>query len=142
MSLYRGTFVGSGGMPVSGGTFSAAAPGAASQIVNVAGDWTTLGPNVFEGEIDIFSSNPVLQLSMLLEGNGVLDFANTGSVSLILPRETSFTSASTVFLTGLQTAVPEPANILLMVIGLVGVTGLAARCDRGSPKSADVELPQ
>ncbi len=96
-ALYRGTFLGVGGQAVSGGTFSAVAPGAGSQIVNGGGDRTILGPNVFEGEIDIFSFNSVLGLMMTLNGTGVLDFADTGTVSLTLPERTSFASASNAF---------------------------------------------
>lgn len=48
----------------------------------------------------------------------VCDFSNTGQMSLILPPDVSYSSASGVFLTQDATA-PEPASLFLMTLGIL-----------------------
>ena len=54
------------------------------------------------------------------------DFGNTMSFNWILPDDVVVESASGVFMTGLGSAVPEPATWAMMIVGF-GLVGTAAR---------------
>jgi hypothetical protein len=108
--------------PVSSTTFSLAdACSSCSQITS--GDWASLGPTQFIGEIDIFGNDPNLIIAMALSGTGYFDLSNTYTISLVLPSGIGYTSSSGVFLS----AVPIPPAIWLFGSGLIGLVGVARR---------------
>ena len=85
----------------------------------------------FTGVYEIIGASAVIPLDFRLEldaANVVLDFANTGSVSIGKVAGVSFTSDSGVFLTGnpIIGGVPEPASWALIMVGF-GVVGAAVR---------------
>jgi hypothetical protein len=87
---------------------------------------------VFDGYSPSFS----MQLALSCGGPAQCDFAHTGRVSLGLPSNVTFTSASGVFLTDVGgPGVPEPAAWALMLVGVGGV-GLTMRSRRRTIASA------
>ena len=66
------------------------------------------------------------------------NFANTASVSFILPDNVTFTSASGEFLTA-STAVPEPGTWAMMLLGFFGI-GAAIRRSRALAASSGTAL--
>lgn len=96
---------------------------------HVGGSWTTLGTDemVFDGWMDIVGSSATINptLGLYLEcGIGLqCDYGNTAKFSFTnLPGNVSYSSASGVFLTGLNppppNGVPEPALAALVLAGL------------------------
>jgi hypothetical protein len=108
--------------PVSGTSFSLSDSCSVCDIIT-SGNWSSLGPTQFIGEVDIFGNNPNLTLTMGMYGTGYFDLSNTYSVSLVLPAGIGFTSSSGAFLT----AVPLPGAMWLFASGLAGIIGLARR---------------
>jgi hypothetical protein len=53
------------------------------------------------------------------------DYSHTGMVTLNLPSNVTFTSASGVFLTSQQSEVPEPTSAAMALAGLIAAVGLA-----------------
>jgi hypothetical protein len=83
----------------------------------------TLTGFTFTGTLTVTDGEdvPALFLQQLACNNGnICDFGNTSQMSLILPSDVTYTSASGVFLTQSASA-PEPSSLLLMGLGLAGV---------------------
>jgi hypothetical protein len=65
---------------------------------------------------------PIEFLQQVACNNGTIcDYSNTAQMSLVLPSDVTYTSASGVFLTQTGSAVPEPGSMLLMGLGIVAV---------------------
>ncbi len=83
-----------------------------------------------------------LQFALYLDcwGSAVsCDFTNGGHLVLDLPDGVTVTSSSGVFATGGVSAVPEPANLALMLVGIVAIGGISARRRQpGMPRSASL----
>ncbi|HYQ73163.1 MAG TPA: hypothetical protein VET88_14685 [Gammaproteobacteria bacterium] len=84
--------------PVSGTTFDLTVPCTTDCSIITSGNWTSLGPAQFIGEVVIFGNEPNLVINMALSGTGYFDLGNTYSLSLVLPNGVGFTSSSGVFL--------------------------------------------
>jgi hypothetical protein len=93
----------------------------------------------FDGVLPVFdgySPSFAMQLALSCGGPAQCDFAHTARVSLSLPSNVSFTSASGVFLTDVGgPGVPEPAPWALMLLGFGGL-GVAARSRRRTVAAA------
>jgi hypothetical protein len=64
---------------------------------------------------------PIQFIQQLSCSNGTIcDYSNTGQLSLILPSDVTYTSASGVFLTQTASSAPEPSSVLLIGLGLAG----------------------
>jgi hypothetical protein len=72
---------------------------------------------------------PIAFLQQIQCGNGsICDYSNTGQLSLVLPSDVTYTSASGVFLTQTpSSSTPEPSSLLLIGLGLAGVCCLRRR---------------
>jgi hypothetical protein len=71
---------------------------------------------------------PISFIQQLNCNNGtVCDFSNTGQMSLILPSDVSYSSASGVFLTQGATATPEPSLRFLTGFGIVAIGYIGRR---------------
>jgi hypothetical protein len=74
---------------------------------------------------------PIQFIQQLSCNNGTIcDYSNTGQLSLILPSDVTYTSASGVFLTEAASSTPEPSSLLLIGIGLAGFGCLRRRLAR------------
>jgi hypothetical protein len=74
---------------------------------------------------------PIHFIQQLSCNNGTIcDYSNTGQLSLILPSDVTYTSASGVFLTEAASSTPEPSSLLLIGIGLAGFGCLRRRLAR------------
>jgi len=100
----------------------------------VSGSWITATPSLaqFQGTYQL--NGPSVDLALVLTtlaqcGDGMTcNFLDTGSISLGLPSNVSFTSDSGVFLTAAQT--PLPAALPLFATGLGGLGLLSWRRNR------------
>jgi hypothetical protein len=102
---------------------SAEIPGAYETLTCSYTDWVT---TVTESITGPTATIPVgMGMWLDADGNDVADFSQTAAVSLSLPEDVSFTSASGVFLTA---PVPEPSAGWLALIGLGFI--LSAKCLR------------
>ncbi len=75
----------------------------------------------FTGLYTVTNGQPVTfreDFGLDCSGGAACDFSHTSSFSLVLPSNTSFTSASGVLLTQAGTATPEPGTMLLIVPGI------------------------
>lgn len=86
---------------------------------------------VFQGTYALVGPNPVvsvdLKLALSCQDGCVQDYSNTSLISLTLPSDVSFKSASGVFLTPKST-VPEASGWVTILIGGIGMgTGIALR---------------
>lgn len=121
--LGNGNTVGNGGVgstdPVSGTVFDLG--DSCPQCFNASsGNWTTLGPDVFVGEIDIFGDEPYMTLGMSIVGYGYFNIGDTVNISLLMPEGISYTSLSGEFLSAV---VPLPAAGWLIIPGLLAGLG-------------------
>lgn len=98
----------------------------------------------FDGILSVYDGySPGLsfQLGLSCFGPAQCDFSHTGSVSLGLPNNVTFTSASGAFLTESGAgSVPEPATWAMMLMGF-GVLGAALRAARRRRWSQDSATP-
>ena len=88
-----------------------------------SGDWISVGPTLFQGEITIFGDLPEVSLAIGLFGLGFVEFENTVGIALDVPDGLSYTSSSGVFLT----PIPLPAGLWLFASAL---GALLFRCRR------------
>ena len=65
-----------------------------------------------------------LKLNVFCAG-ATCDYSNTGTLTLSLPSNVTFTSASSVFLSAPQSGVPEPSSWAMTVAGLIAALGIA-----------------
>jgi len=73
---------------------------------------------------------PIQFIQQIECGNGTIcDYSNTGQLSLVLPSDVTYTSASGVFLTQTNSA-PEPSTLLLIGLGLAGFPYIRRRVAR------------
>lgn len=85
----------------------------------------------FTGVYDVVGADPDVTFLLGLQGyaaGGTLDYQ--GSMSLGLPTDVTYTSASGVFLSGAVPEVPEPSSWSMILSGL-GLAGLALRQRKG-----------
>jgi hypothetical protein len=84
------------------------------------------GVYALTGSSDVLTTQ--LLLSLQCQGDASCDVSHTGAISLTLPSDVTFTSASGVFLTQPLTATPEPSYaVFLLGLGLAGAIFLARR---------------
>jgi len=76
------------------------------------------------GSYDIFTGLSIFALTQQNPINVEMDFLNTGTFGIRTDPGVTFTSASGVLLTGVTSAIPEPATWAMMItgFGLVGAT--------------------
>jgi hypothetical protein len=110
---WRGTFSGRISDPVAADSYTLAAAPDFQDGTIFDSRWTTTGQTVFLGHVDVRGDLPQLPLELTLYGNGAFDLLSTGRLSLVLPKDASFTSESGVFLA----AVPEPSAALKLALG-------------------------
>ena len=106
-----------GGPPISVSQY-----GWVSETVVSATPSSFLFEGVTSGQGATFSIPVDLKLSLFCQGANC-DYSHTGTLSLNLPSDVTFTSASGVFLMQPAAAAPEPASWLLSVAGLLLVGG-------------------
>jgi hypothetical protein len=91
---------------------------------------------VFSGQGATFTDTVDLKLSVACS-NETCDYSHTGTLSLNLPSNVTFTSASGVFLTQPVSEAPEPGSWAMMAGGLVVLLGMTIK--RRHPRSAHGE---
>lgn len=129
--IWRGTFLGGNTESMSSTIYSIdAAPG--YQWNSASGDWSQTGASVFEGQVDIWGSDPLLNINMWLTGSNNFDLLSTATIDLILPTGSSFTSDSGVFLSargggGGGGTVPTPGSLPLVIAAVSVATPLLVR---------------
>jgi hypothetical protein len=89
--------------PVSGTSFSLSDSCSVCDIIS-SGDWSSLGPTQFVGEVKFFGNAPRLTITLGIFGGGHFDLGNMASVSLMLPADVAFTSSSGAFLTAVESS--------------------------------------
>jgi hypothetical protein len=107
-------------------------PPAFTQLLGFASDSYSLSTSdyTFQGTIAVQGANPVVpiyfQLSLSCSAFSVCSeqYQDTGALSLSLPSNVTWTSASGVFLTS---SVPEPSTLVLAGLSLAGIWGVARR---------------
>lgn len=119
--------------------FFEAGSGFSPPITGPTSGWTTSGFTGltesgfnFTGTITVTNGEvvPITFIQDLGCGFGaVCDFSDTTQISLSLPSDVTYTSASGVFLTQTQTptATPEPSSLLLMGLAVAGVGWVGRR---------------
>jgi hypothetical protein len=79
---------------------------------------------------------PIQFIQQISSSNGTIcDYSNTGQLSLMLPSDVTYTSASGVFLTQAASSAPEPSSLLLIGLGLAASVACAVTSQLDSPVS-------
>lgn len=101
------------------------------QPFNVTSGWSQFGPEDFIGTIAYDPDHPDFQLNMSLSAGGYagsfVEYNHTASLAFDLPDGLTFTSASGVFLSEADRAVPEPSTWAMMIAGFALVGGAMRR---------------
>lgn len=119
---YGGTYVSGFGSPVFSG-----------------GNLTSYGNGVYGFDLRVATTSPVTLkmiagLSVRAYG-AVMDYSHTAALGLVMDNGVSFSSASGLLLSQIDTAVPEPATWMSMILGF-GMIGAAARYRRRNTQTA------
>jgi len=140
LPTWRGTFVGGNTEAVSSTSFALADAPAFGWTYAKGSDWTGSGPSIFEGEIDVWGSDPFVTISLWLAGSNDFDLLSAATIDLILPPGTTFTSDSGVFLAARQqVAVPAPAGLPLVMAALGAMLAVRRRAAAGRNEAATVD---
>jgi hypothetical protein len=115
-------------------------PPAFSRLLGWASDSYSLSTSdyTFQGTVAVQGANPVVQIyfQLLLSCDSFSicseQYQDTGALSLSLPPNVTYTSASGVFLTS---SAPEPSTLVLAGLSLAGFWGLTRRRKTASLRS-------
>lgn len=128
---WTGTFDGGPSTPVSSTVYDLGDAPAFSTSGSTLG-WTVTDQRVFEADIVVLASDPVLSVRYVLYAGGAFDLTSTATLELLLEPGTGYSTGSGVFLSEGGITVPEPGAGALLAGVASGLVALWRSPSRGA----------